>query len=752
MARRLAAPHSGSARDSVAFVEVCCAVMPAPGATPLLSASQERSDGRAVASSQTIGLNKIMFYINIDHMEHRRRMQCSAAYARYLMHVDFGSTSAVDLSARVAAYFYAFALGVVTMGIAHAAGYAPITMLTFVGSSVYALAAATFPPMPPGHTVAYARPGGTPPRWVKLCRRWLERARIAIMHTQDLSASNIAAMYKGHRYRKAHPRPKKTQLVVTVEPVLDSVTETITAGHTSAFGTAVDDAIAYTSAQVTRFQAALDDLLARMTRKLTKTITALPSAAYFVALGLQLLMAANAVKGLVEVFSNPPSRLAACGLLLLASVVPVVDTAVLLFNNLLRWLRGPSKTHGMVSSQVDEDPDTPSRDAASGSVLANFVTAVNKMILGSIQEIVDYLLHDRFMRVLAGKMAVDKAHGLGRLVHRGMATMLDLAIVKAVVKLFSDPFEEYGKMVRGSPFKSIVAIVALALTTYKYESLVYVQGGKGSVGRALALKTASTNVVESEHQLEHQLTADVIDQILEWIQELFDRLAGPLVDSVGVVATAAATSAAVVSQVKPDEFKETQKGEKKRNVEMEKAREAEISALVNMPPEAIARRTPPLRRLALLAGLVVCLFASLVGVHVMASPPSPPPPPGPPQPPSPLPPPPPLPLPPPPPPSPPPFPPPSPLPLPPSLPPLPPTPPPPPPVPPLDVEAVNGLVLVVLNAAIVSLVIVVVVVLRRRPHAQVYGMKPTPPSTQIVHSRSRARADSLIAQPGLLTA
>ena len=108
-----------------------------------------------------------------------------------------------------------------------------------------------------------------------------------------------------------------------------------------------------------------------------------------------------------------------------------------------------------------------------------------------------------------------------------------------------------------------------------------------------------------------------------------------LLENLGVLATGAATSSAVVSQIKPKEFAASQQKEKQRDREMERKRELERQQLQQMQEGKL--RPKPLGSALLRVG---CILAAMVGAGILILSLPPPPPPLPPPPPSPPPPPP----------------------------------------------------------------------------------------------------------------
>ena len=264
----------------------------------------------AVASTQFsanadgfLGLNEIVQYTNNQYIEHRRRLRVSARYAQHLVDIA-DHTSAVDISSRGVAYFYAFLVAILAVAASTLAGYGMVSASVFTSCSVYAIAAAIFPALPPDPAMRLSRPGaGVAPWWVSPARRWMRRARGRLDEKARRCATKIAAVYRGSQTRKLHPLAASRQ-ESALSPERDVDLERRRA-LADAKAHQLDD---WVGALVEPVSHRIDAARARAGRKIMKLLARIPRATYFLALGLQLIMVGLACYNLHMAVYEPPSR------------------------------------------------------------------------------------------------------------------------------------------------------------------------------------------------------------------------------------------------------------------------------------------------------------------------------------------------------------------------------------------------------------------------------------------------------------
>ena len=673
-----------------------------------------------------MGLNQTMHFTS-QHLDHRRRMKANAEYAQYLVS---GSTTS-DLVARLVAAVYAVIAAAVAATIVHAAGYTLLSSAVAVSASAIAVVSALWPP---DATTLAVRPGGPPPRWTKRAKKWLARARKRLPERMDAAATKIAARYRGTKAR-AQVKKKRAggdEIEITVDAPPAAVSQSI-----SCVTSLVARATSLANAVSTSLSEAAERAQHSLSKKGSQLLTALMShknGALMLAVGVQALMAGSAVYDFGLCIVQPPERIVAFVLLLVVSIIPLVDTVNVTVSSMYSKLCGESSRDA-------------SKEEDGTSVVASIITGISdctikpiiQMIEGSVHELVNAQLHTKLLEMASQEPKESNP------CTRIPSALYKCFVVSFIGAPLHPRLKEYGVMVRGSPAKSFVAIVSMVIALERYASLMLphhradehlppamppmlppmsppplepplmppelasgevVDGLNQTVGRLLGVAGAAARAAAggdtsrtagsaeddagllegSTEALASDLWATLWAAFIEILSVAIEGMAvvgDVAVEGISVVATQAATSGAVVSQIKPNEYAATQASENKRANAMQAKRDEEKAKLESMTEEPLQRKPFPWKPLALVVALLsVASFVCWHEIHEEMIP-SPPPPPL--LPPSPLPPPslpPPPPSPPPPSPSPPPPPPlppppwPSPPPSPPPAPPLPPSPPP----------------------------------------------------------------------------
>ena len=288
------------------------------------------------------------------HLDHRRRMQLHAAYARHLI---LGSATSSDLAAQaVAGLFACAAAGLAWMG-SHSAGYSSLSQAALVFGSGYATCSALWPaePLEPptdsegGFLVPGAANG---PRWVRWTRRWLARARRHLKRDHEKVVVVVREEEKEKQARIGES-PRAFWLPgVESTPATDhqsgagsqawrppAAADPSGGGNEIALpaaeGPAVARLLALPSAATQRvrvshlLQTKVQPALAQAAEPLVSSCTDSASFAFYTATAIQLVMAANAARDFHICVANPPGQPAAFVLLLACSLVPLVDTLAL---------------------------------------------------------------------------------------------------------------------------------------------------------------------------------------------------------------------------------------------------------------------------------------------------------------------------------------------------------------------------------------------------------------------------------------
>ena len=606
--------------------------------------------------------------MTVGHLEHKRRMKCNAAYAQFMVG---GSASSTDLTAQLVALVFSTIAGAFTLWMASAAGYTPAAAATMVACCSYAVAAATWPASAPvtssgATTVGSQGNGAREPRWVKSTRRWLERAERRLAKSKGDSAATIQASFRGKKARKALEQ-RKAQAEAAAAAQLRDVEQgvTATAGDRAPgpCAQAVSDASSIIGDAISSICGHLQGCLQRAASGLVAAISTIPSLAYVIATGLQLMMATNAGREFHSLFASPPGRAAAFWLLFASSIVPLMDTMALYVGNLVDNLKERCPSAGSESEDVGLGTSV---TAALEQLSALALVPVNmlvQLVEESVKDIVDHLVHNQVL-TLHSKAATGSAAGpsCSSWLSACFAPIRSIIPTRWVASQLTAPFGEYGAMVRGSPGKSFVAIVALVLTVDKYAALFVgerseVEPTEGfadileptegitelltwaqtrrlnvntrDVGAAAAVKAEASSPSAIEELFWEEVWATVW-AVLEEITE-------PLLEVLGVAATGASTSSAVTKQIKPKEYAAQQEKEKNRVADMQAKREADKAALEGLGEDELRPRRPPWKPIALLvAGVLLLATPSLVATLPPPNAPSPSPPPQPPSPPVPM--------------------------------------------------------------------------------------------------------------------
>ena len=482
---------------------------------------------------------------------HRRRILLNTAYAQ---HVLLDGASAADMSDRLMAALYAAGAAACAWSIASAARYTVIGQVLLSLGCATATGAASWPAAPPEQgsgspRALVALQCGLTPQVARRARRWLQRARARLIGRdagEARSMSSGGADYLlssrsgdtvgslGSTATKsaaggvsAHGAvPYASELSrCDLESASSDATRIRAACGSSVHGAAERDAGAHAVERWRRrtMMAARECLAAHL---------ASPQMAYGVACLLQLTMAWTALHDFVNCVARPPSLPAAALLMVLASLIPLIDTLALTCT----WLCDRSETAlpSLHASLRAGGRTLDSVDRAIRRTSARLLTplaALSEALAASIEMLLVRRISRMHHAQVASARDAEAPHtraGAARDADRPIDCKRDWpqgdckrdwpqgpsGILTTIVQaqpaaarghaFGPHPFvmsaghclsrawpslQAYGAMVRGSPFKSAVAIAAAVIWIERYSQLLLAQPDSGAA--AVSAPTAA---------------------------------------------------------------------------------------------------------------------------------------------------------------------------------------------------------------------------------------------------------------------
>ena len=466
---------------------------------------------------------------------------------------------------------------------------------------------------------------------------------------------------------------------------------------------------------------------------------------------VQIIMAAKAAEGFYTIFTAPPPFLAAAGVLILISGVPLLDTAAWALGQASGLLRERlpacheavagafAPVGAVITCGIHTSGALMSAMMAPFAELGTLVTAIVRLLLEL--RVTAAMKHSDATASVPSRLA----YGAALWAFRGWDTIRSSSPVGWLTSQYGEGLREYGSMCRLSPVLSLVAILNIVLTVDKYGQSFFphapTHGGPVATGdhlfgsrfnainetlaaaAAATLTTARRSLLRTFHgdvgghamsphltlaarhssqradasaringtrdghrssssggggsssdgswwdaffsaawgveqEVEHEVVVvehaveDFVEEHhveedlgafndfladafgIDWWEvaaELLDGIASSgVLDVVGAAATGAATSKAVVSQIKPAAFAAAMERENNRERETQALREAAFKPAHHGPPKPF-----PWKPLAVVLGLLLAAGGLTCYLTLPPPPPSPPPPTLPPEPPTP---------------------------------------------------------------------------------------------------------------------
>lgn len=294
-------------------------------------------------------------------LDHRRRMQLHTTYARHLI---LGSASACDVAAQASALLTAAAAGLGAAAWGGTAGYGAPGQATLVLGSAYAVASALWPAGASGSSTneggndkdagdqdgedddeeesAHRRSLAMGKRWTRQARGWLARTRRRLAHGREQQQASAASIRGRDNHKGSHASEEEEMEPLMeagqMEAIANKSEADMEAGQgaggegkradETSLGLLLTGILERSSARIDAARTAVIECSQQMAAR----CSASASAAFYIATGLQLIMAATSVRDFHSCLTTPPERPAAYAVLLLCSLIPLVDTLVLYLN------------------------------------------------------------------------------------------------------------------------------------------------------------------------------------------------------------------------------------------------------------------------------------------------------------------------------------------------------------------------------------------------------------------------------------
>ena len=249
-----------------------------------------------------------------------RRVTLQAIYAQQC--VAGGNSTGPDLSARCVAYLYAMVAGVLGACVGYFAGYQGVTTGVLVVHGMTAVAAAMWPPP--------AKPPGS--RWMRQAGAWANRARARLVAGQSIhwhrrtAAAQIQAAARARAARTQYKSLKAS--AIRVQAGFRGYL--CRRGNGESAGCAQLVFVLWWPVRQCQSVGAAGFQLATRLGACLLTIGLLAwlidSLGWVAAVGIQLAMASNAAVEVSALIEHPPLEVADYAVVLIASVIPMLDT------------------------------------------------------------------------------------------------------------------------------------------------------------------------------------------------------------------------------------------------------------------------------------------------------------------------------------------------------------------------------------------------------------------------------------------
>ena len=440
--------------------------------TPLLSSSGLRSDSQCGSFSDAIHQAVEpgrLGALGITDAANLRRIAFRAAYAQQL--VAGGGGSGPDLTARCVAYLYALAAGIACGFLGNMAGFTQAATLALTVQTMLAVAASLWP-------ASLAKP---PKPWERMARAWLTRAQQRLLQGGDRiayerrsSAERIQAIYRGHscRWRNRWSSGFSTwQASGKTKAVRVQAARTL-AGHIKHMAGIPMALLSRLEAWWSTMLNGIRDLCLLSCCGVLLRVAA-QHIGFYVAMGLQLAMASNAAREMYLLIQTPPALPTSFGLLLFASVVPLADTIGVAAQTVREKLeeRAPSCWPFYIVLWLG-DALSLALDLAYRllALVQPILRALPQALNESVKTCVDnaiqsqaalLFLHNEGHKGDRSKTNDEQSIGLAIFLESLLRRIRSMPLVRVLGSSIRAPFVEYGAMVRGSPLKSMAAIIAL---------------------------------------------------------------------------------------------------------------------------------------------------------------------------------------------------------------------------------------------------------------------------------------------------
>lgn len=407
--------------------------------------------------------------------------------ARYAQQCIAGSQSTgPDMSARCMAYLCALLAGLACALLSHLAHFGSVTSAVFILQSMVAAAAAMWPPPP--------KP--LPSLWMRQAAAWAERARQRLVRGERLywreqaAATQIQALARGSLATRDYKKLKASAVRVQASfqsarrvRRRPSATPLSPLDHLLVIASWPISQLRHASECVAGTALQLSEWVFRHLLALSVLAMFVNSLGWMMAVGIQLTMATQAAHEVTELVLEPPEEWAAYLILMVAAVVPMVDTVDAAWQVgyeqlLARVPAGAQKAISRTSSAVS---DLWSRASAPlGPYVRVPLEALAQEVSQAIKDLVTQAMQQK-AAVLNARAevkndlvfsAVETSIGAGGsfVSLDGLASLVRrTGLVRYGSVVIAPPFREYGEMVRCSPVKSLAAILAFVLLVDKYE-------------------------------------------------------------------------------------------------------------------------------------------------------------------------------------------------------------------------------------------------------------------------------------------